>query len=103
MDGERAQARAAAASRAAADLRGSNAALTAELARVRAEGEREGGALRTELASLAGRFKAEQVASSVWWAVGWSGESEWGKGEGSASGGKAPRPPAACTASNAHG
>ena len=68
LDGERARAKAAAAHRAAADLRGSNAALAAELARVRAEGEREGGALRAELASLAGRFKAEQVGGA--WAGG---------------------------------
>ena len=61
QDGERAKAQAAAARAAAHDLRGANAALATELARVRAEGEREGGALRGELLSLATRFKAEQA------------------------------------------
>ena len=61
LDSERAKAQAAVARAAARDLRGSNAALAAELARMQAEREREAGALRGELLSLAGRFKAEQV------------------------------------------
>ncbi len=42
-------------------MRGANAALAAELARVRLEGERETSSLRGELLALASRFKAEQV------------------------------------------
>ncbi len=61
LDSERAKAQAAVARAAARDPRGSNAALAAELARMQAEREREAGALRSELLSLAGRFKAEQV------------------------------------------
>lgn len=60
MDGERARQQATAARAQASGMRGANAALAAELVRVRQVGEREGGTLRGELASLAGRFRAEQ-------------------------------------------
>ena len=65
LDGQRAKAQAAAAHTAVHDLRGNNAALAAELARVQAEREREADALRGELLSLAGRFKAEQVGGAL--------------------------------------
>ncbi len=46
-------------------MKGANSALAAELARVRQAGQREGGALRGELAALAGRFQAEQVPGAA--------------------------------------
>ncbi|KAL4430551.1 hypothetical protein ABPG77_005791 [Micractinium sp. CCAP 211/92] len=60
LDGERAKEQAAAARAQARSMKGANSALAAELARVRQAGQREGGALRGELAALAGRFQAEQ-------------------------------------------
>ncbi|KAL4436968.1 hypothetical protein ABPG75_004107 [Micractinium tetrahymenae] len=60
LDGEKARQQAAAARAQARNMKGANAALATELTRVREAGQREGGALRGELAALAGRFRAEQ-------------------------------------------
>lgn len=65
LDGEKAAQQAAAARAQARSMKGANAALAAELSRVRHAGQREGGALRGELAALAGRFRAEQVCGAA--------------------------------------
>jgi hypothetical protein len=70
LEGERARHQAAHARAQVRYMRGANAALAAELARVRQEREREGGALQGELVALAGRFKSEQVG---WWLGGCTG------------------------------